>query len=115
MSPHRVISAYEEEVDISTSPGTDNVAVISAGTGTGIVFSWDCWISHPVSATRVIIDPGYISINVSCDFTCDGAGPRSAGSYFEVIAGHTYKHSIGQSCRRITDTNNDQIIIEDCN
>ena len=113
--PYQLITKpYEDEVDISTVPNAENVAVISTSMGTVVLVSWDCWISHPVNAKRVIIDPGYVSINISCDSPGDGQGPSSRGYYFEAIAGHTYKHSVDWSCRRIVDTTDDQTIVEDC-
>ena len=84
---NRAINSYENEIDISTATGNDNVAVIRGSAGAILLASWDCWISHPVETKKLIVDPGFLSINFSCDVTGDRV--RSTGFYLEFLAGQS--------------------------
>jgi hypothetical protein len=109
---NRAINSYEEEVDISTIAGAQNVAVISGNTETIILLSCDCWISHPANAKRLIIDPGLVHVGVSCD--CTQNPVQTSYFTFEAVAGHKYKHNMGWSCNRIVDTKNKQTVADTC-
>jgi len=109
---NRAINVYEEEVDISTATGNDNVAVIRGSAGSILLASWDCWISHPVETKKLTVDPGFLSINFSCDVTGDRV--RSTGFYLEFLAGHSYDYKMFSDCAGIVDSKTKQTVADTC-
>ncbi len=109
---NRAFNSYEDEVDISTATGNDNVAVIRGSAGTILLASWDCWISHPVETKKLIVDPGFLSINFSCDVTGDRV--RSTGFYLEFLAGHSYDYKMFSDCAGIVDSTTKQTVADTC-
>jgi len=110
---NQALDWYEDEVDLSTVEGAENVAIIRGSMGETVVWSWDCWIAHPANAKRVIVDPGNIDITVACDYSGLSDGSYEDSFTFNVIAGHTYKATTGiSSCIRIRDVEANEVIAE---
>jgi hypothetical protein len=105
---NRASSSYEDEVDVSTVEGKENVAVIRGSTGTILLVSWDCWISNPVETKQLIVDPGIVSITFSCDATLNPV--KSLSFTFEALAGHTYRYKVFSDCEGIVDANTGEIV-----
>ena len=110
---NRAFDMYEDEVDLSTVEGIENAAVVRGSMGETVVWTWDCWITQPARAKRVIVDPGAVYVTVDCEY-----GGLSKGNYqdsftIDAIAGHTYKATTGMSsCIKIRDLEARKVIAE---
>lgn len=105
-------SNYEPERILSDKPNPDEVAIIQGSFGEiPMVLSWDCWISSPGPAKRIVVDPGEISFTVTCDEFWTSS-PESTRFSILAEAGHRYQTDMGWSVLRIRDETTGETVAE---
>ena len=103
---------YSDELVLSNDPNSTEVATIRGSFGETIIISWDCWISSPGPAKRIVVDPGEITFTV----TCEGLN-SSQRSTFTIVAeaGHQYKATMGWSSLNIKDLTAGKVVAKSKN
>ena len=89
-----VFESYESHLDLSDD-GRGGVAVIRGRARTLLgVLSEHCWIISPAEARQITVNPGEISLHVSCEVHDTIGNERSrweASFYFHALADHIYE------------------------
>ena len=61
---NQAFDSYDDELILSANPNSSELATIEGSFGETIIVSWDCWISSPGPAKRIVVDPGNITFTV---------------------------------------------------
>lgn len=64
---NRALGWYAEEADVSQPHDGDRAASVAGRRGSLLLWSWDCWMTYPVRASRLIVSPGPVTIRVVCE------------------------------------------------
>ena len=109
---NRSLGWYADEVDLAHQGEVGQPATVTGQAGSILLWSWDCWFDYPARAKRLVLNPGLVSIRVSCEVDGVTDSLFSASLSFEAEPGGVYTAgSALSSCLSVRDVARDRLVV----